>query len=150
MRFVSMCICALAHATTSSATSKSPVYQTPLPVSVPFFVVPAGAACESRPGRGAGTPYFVDSEPGFQSALRALDAGDVTAPPLRALLDEARPRDALTLWHLLTRLPADTRGPLFDRLVGLAPPPPGVTRESVLSLDRTALQRWHDALPYPG
>jgi hypothetical protein len=65
---------------------------------------------------------------------------------LRTLLAESRPRDALTLWHLLSRVEEPKRGAVFDRLASLVPPPTGVTREGILRLDRGMLDRWWDAL----
>jgi hypothetical protein len=42
---------------------------------------------------------------------------------LGAVLADARPKDAMTLWHLLARVPAEDRDPVFDHLARLAPPP---------------------------
>ena len=36
-------------------------------------IVPAGAACETQPGLGPGTPYFEDSSAGFRDALKKVD-----------------------------------------------------------------------------
>jgi len=41
------------------------------------------------------------------------------------VLAAARPRDGLTLWHLLPRVPAAARGAVFDRFAQLV----GVPRE---------------------
>ena len=55
------------------------------------------------------------------------------------MLTTARPRDALTLGHLLRRGSAEERGRVFDRMAAIAPPPEGVTRDAVLSGDRQAI-----------
>lgn len=112
--------------------------------------VPAGAACRTRPGTGPGTPWFEDASDSFQSALGRIDARPAD-PALRAqalatLLAEARPQDGLSLWHLLARLPAGERGPVFDRLAQLVPQPEAVTREKVLRGERAALDASWDAL----
>ena len=108
-------------------------------------VVPAGAACATRPGIGPGTPYFEDASQTFRAALTRLDFEKGAAADnslLKGLLAEARVRDTLTLWHLLYRLEANDRALVYDRLVTLAPPPQGVTREGILQLDEKMLRLW--------
>ncbi|HEX8719291.1 MAG TPA: hypothetical protein VF736_01485 [Pyrinomonadaceae bacterium] len=113
-------------------------------------IVPAGAVCETRPGVGPGTPFFADASPALRAALATLDFGGepagVRAVALDVVLAEARARDALTLWHLLSRTGGAERGSVFARLAALAPPPPGVTREGALRLDARALKRWRRVL----
>jgi hypothetical protein len=111
--------------------------------------VPAGASCRTDRRAGPGTPRFDDADREFQMALerfdfRATDADRTAA--LRLILDRARPRDAITLWHLLSRVEPSERGHVFDALAARMPPPAGVTRELVLALDKTALDLWWDAL----
>jgi transposase len=48
----------------------------------------------------------------------------------------------VTLWHLLSRVPADRRGDVFDRLSALHAAPEGVTRQGILRADATMLARW--------
>jgi hypothetical protein len=112
--------------------------------------VPAGARCATRKGAGVGTPHFEDAAPGLREALARLDFEDLEAGerdgPLELLLREARPRDALTLWHLLRRCPPEERGRVFDRLAVLSPPPEGVTRDGVLAGDPGMTDRWWDHL----
>jgi FecR-like protein/putative zinc finger protein len=110
-------------------------------------MVPAGAACATRPGIGPGTPYFEDASPTFKAALSKLDfdPGDTTwsnIPTLNLVLIEARPKDTLTLWHLLYRVQGKDRELVFERMVTLAPPPKDVTREGVLQLDDKMLHLW--------
>ena len=62
--------------------------------------------------------------------------------PLEAVLAEARPRDTLTLWHLLYRVEGKDRELVFERMAALAPPPKDVTREGVLQLDEKMLHLW--------
>jgi len=62
------------------------------------------------------------------------------------ILSEARKRDALTLWHLLSRVDTASRAVVFDRLAQLVPPPIGVTRDGILRLDPTMLDSWWNAL----
>ena len=108
-------------------------------------LVPAGAACLTKPGAGPGTPFFEDAPESFVESLAKLDfEGDRGS--LESVLAGARPRDTLTLWHLLSRVGADERPRVYERLAALAPPPEGVTREGVLSLDRAMLDAWKDRL----
>jgi hypothetical protein len=74
------------------------------------------------------------------------EEGDTRALPV--LLSEARHEDGLTLWHLLAQpeLPVQAREKVFDRfaeLTALPQPPP---RESVLAMERSALDVCWNAL----
>jgi len=112
-------------------------------------MVPAGAACATRPGIGPGTPYFEDASPSFREALRKLDfeAGTTDkTESLDLLLSGARVRDTLTLWHLLARLTGADRARVYDRMTELVPPPAGVTREGVMALNPQELDSWKDKL----
>ncbi len=112
-------------------------------------IVPAGAACETQPGIGPGTPYFVDSTPAFRDALKKVDFNDdgsSKTAALTSMLDQARSRDTLTLWHLLPRVNGEDRARVYDKLAAFAPPPAGVTREGVLRLDKTMLETWRQTL----
>jgi ferric-dicitrate binding protein FerR (iron transport regulator) len=104
--------------------------------------VPEGAACRMRPGIGPGTPFFADADPDFVVALASLDFEAGGAAALAAVLDGARPRDTLTLWHLLARVEVALRGRIFDRLAELSPPPPAVGRNAILQGDPAALKTW--------
>jgi hypothetical protein len=112
--------------------------------------VPAGAMCSTRPASGPGTPYQGDASPAFRSALERLDFQSADAQSraaaLEVVLAEARDKDALTLWHLLFRGDDADRGRVYERLALLVPPPEGVTRAGVLSLDQGMLDRWWNAL----
>lgn len=112
--------------------------------------IPQGAVCAMRRDRGPGTPRYEDAPSGYGAALTLLDFGaadsSARAEALTLVLSQARRRDALTLWHLLSRGTDDERARVYDRLAALAPPPPGVTRELATSGDRDALARWWDSL----
>jgi len=112
--------------------------------------IPAHAVCATRPGRGPGTPRYEDAPNGYGAALALLDFGAADDPgratALDLILTSARPRDALTLWHLLRRGSSEERGRVFDRMAAIAPPPDGVTRDAVLNGDRSAIDRWWDSL----
>ena len=103
-------------------------------------LVPAGASCRTHPRAGPGIPYFDDASPAFQQALEtsALDA----------ILAEARPRDTLSLWHLLWRADPAVRARIYDRMAVLTPVPAGVSREQVLKLDPQTMQHWREELAW--
>jgi hypothetical protein len=112
--------------------------------------IPDGAVGTTRPGAGPGTPYYEDAPSGYGQALSILDyspADDARrAGALDLILTSARRRDALTLWHLLSRGTPAERERVYDRLAVLAPPPEGVTRSAVLGGDKRAIDQWWDSL----
>jgi hypothetical protein len=116
--------------------------------------IPEGAKCATRRDIGPGTPYFAEASPAFQAALEELDFGTSApqaparqkAAALDAVLVNARPRDALTLWHLLARLDPPGRALVYDRLATLVPPPRGVTRQGILNGDKRMRDLWWNAL----
>lgn len=114
-------------------------------------MVPAGASCETRPGIGPGTAYFADAAPGFREALTKIDFDPDAAvrnAAMTAMLDQARPRDMLTLWYLFKRSDGADRERLYDKLASFVPPPPGVTREGALRFDEKMMAQWAEALGF--
>ena len=110
-------------------------------------MVPAGAACETRPDIGPGTPYFEDAASEFRASLTKIDFDNDSASTNSALdvmLSHTRKRDTLTLWHLLGRVDETERGKVYDKIASFVPPPAGVTREGILSLDQKMLDLWRD------
>jgi hypothetical protein len=116
--------------------------------------IPAGAVCVTRPAIGPGTPYFDDVSDGFRSAIDVIDAGDPRRPAAaverRAAIDrvlgEARDKDVVTLWHLLSRLEPEERDRVFAALARYVPPPSSVTREGIRAGDHAMLDAWWDRL----
>jgi ferric-dicitrate binding protein FerR (iron transport regulator) len=114
--------------------------------------IPAGAVCATRPKVGPGTPYFEDASASFRDALTKFDFAKTTPQERNALLgillSDARKEDALTLWHLLSRVSDAERPGVYDRLAVLAPPPADVTREGILRLDQKMMDSWWNSLGY--
>jgi FecR-like protein len=108
--------------------------------------IPTDALCATRPGVGPGTPYFQDASEKLRAALAKLDFEKTSsaerAADLRAVLTAARKRDAITLWHLLSRITDAERSRVYGRLAALVPPPKGVTRKGILHLDKPMLDLW--------
>lgn len=114
--------------------------------------IPSGAACATRPKVGPGTPYFEDATQDFRSALARFDFEDETsqqrAEDIAVVLGQSRKQDALTLWHLLSRVEENQRIRVCERLQQLAPAPAGVTREGILRLDQQMLDSWWNVLGF--
>jgi hypothetical protein len=115
-------------------------------------LVPAGASARAHPSLGPGTPSFDDATDEFRRALDDFDFGDAQGTAKRdalaIVLTDARERDTLTLWHLMSRVDAAERARVFDRLVALTPLPDGVTRERVQALDAGTMRRWREELAW--
>jgi hypothetical protein len=108
-------------------------------------VVPAGNQASLTPGVGPGLPFPSAAGPRFRAALRAWEAEGSPAA-LHRLLESAGGEATITLWYLLQRVDASSRGPVYDRLVEVAPLQPPVSRASALRLDAEALAAWSGAL----
>jgi len=112
--------------------------------------IPAGAMCPTRHTVGPGTPYFEDASEAFRAALAdfdfAAESPDSRAASFANILSQARARDGLTLWHLLSRTDGAERAEVYDRFAALVPPPAGVTRDGILHLDQSMLDLWWNAL----
>ena len=112
--------------------------------------IPATAACMTRPGKGPGTPYYEDASATLKTAVTQFDErgemGAVAQIAVAQIMGEARPRDAITLWHLLRRVSVNERGPVFDRLAELIQLPASVNRQGVVSGDARMIDALWDSL----
>ncbi|HLK69952.1 MAG TPA: hypothetical protein VKU19_41270 [Bryobacteraceae bacterium] len=107
--------------------------------------IPAGAECVTRKRQGPGIPFYEDAPERLRLGVDKFDAGDSSAA-LDPILSSARPRDGLTLWHLLTRVPSNERARVFDRFAQLVDLPAGITRENAVRRDPQTIDRCWDAL----
>ncbi len=112
--------------------------------------VPEDALCITRPKLGPGTPHFADASAALQAALARFDVAQpgeaARGTALAEVLNEARQRDGLTLWHLLARTNADERKLVFDRFATLIPPPAEVTLAGIQRGERAMLDAWWEKL----
>lgn len=108
--------------------------------------VPRYAKCQARLGIGPGTPFFEDASETFVRLLERLDFENGGDDVLKALLDEARPRDTFTLWHLLSSVDGDRRVQVLNRMIELVGLPSGITREGTLRLEKDTLDAWKDEM----
>lgn len=111
-------------------------------------LVPAGASCRTRQKVGPGAPYFDDVSQAFVEALGRFDDGGGGREALDTVLAEARVRDTLTLWHLLSRVELLERQVVFNRIVELVPLPKGVSPDKALQLDSSTLKLWREELAW--
>lgn len=96
-------------------------------------LVPADAICRTRKGHAPGVPYYQDAPAALQTAIARGNVPEILA--------SARPRDAITVWHLLRRVPAEQRGSVFDRLTQMTEVPGDVTRQGVVQGDAAMIDR---------
>jgi hypothetical protein len=111
--------------------------------------IPAGAMCSTRPKLGPGTPYFENASESFRLAVLQFDFNprpEARSAALSTLLSQARTRDGLSLWHLLSRTDGAERAQVYDRFAALVPPPAGVQRDGILRLNPEMLDLWWNAL----
>lgn len=105
-------------------------------------IIPAGAIALTRRGKSVGTPFAENSSAELQNALYKFDFSDSGSQALQTIIKESNVYDSLTLWHLLSRVPKNERGKVFDALANLVKPPANVTREGVLRSDKKMLDAW--------
>lgn len=105
-------------------------------------IVPAGATCLTKKGKGLGTPFSEDASVNFQNALFKFDFENSGSEAVKTIVKEANVYDAITLWHLLSRTRAAEREKVFDALHSFVKLPKGANREGVLKLDKKMLDDW--------
>jgi len=99
-------------------------------------LVPAYASCRTWPGRGPGLPFYEDASKDFQKAVTEFDLA-ATEHATAAMVGESRTKDALTLWHLLQRVPVERRGAVYDRIAQVIAIPLTVTRKGIVAGDHS-------------
>lgn len=107
--------------------------------------IPAGASCRTKSGRGPGIPYFDDAPATLRSALSDFEERNDTKD-LQLMLTSARPQDALSVWHLLTRTNGAERIAVFRRLSELVAIPASVSETAIERGDPRAMDATWNAL----
>ncbi len=105
-------------------------------------IVPAGGIAITKKGKGLGTPYYEDVSAQFQKAVYQFDFENGGANSLKTILANSRKKDALTLWHLLSRTNGTERERVFATLNKSVKLPESVTKEGILQLDKKMLEAW--------
>jgi len=109
--------------------------------------VPMDGSCKIQADIGPGTPYFNDATQSFLDALNELDFNGGGDKAIRTVLEEARPRDTLTLWHLLWRDNKKHRAATYARMKFMdIPMPESVTRKGIVALDKDMMDDWWNKL----
>jgi hypothetical protein len=109
--------------------------------------VPAGLWCPVT-AAGVGVPRRDYASEQFLAALARYDAQPREPAALDSVLEAATAVDAITLWHLLPRVPAADRGRVASRMAALIELPAEVSQDRIVSLDRAALDAWWNALGF--
>jgi hypothetical protein len=107
--------------------------------------IPAGAECITRKREGPGIPFYEDAPEPLRRGVGIFESGDPAAA-LDPILSSARPKDGLTLWHLLTRVAPADRVRVFDRFAQLVTLPPGISREAAGGRDPQTIDQCWNAL----
>ncbi|HSK70251.1 MAG TPA: FecR domain-containing protein [Pyrinomonadaceae bacterium] len=105
-------------------------------------IVPAGAMCLTRRGKGLGTPFLETASTEFKDALKKFDFENGGSAALEKILRKARSQDTLSLWHLLSRVSGKEREQVFQKIASFSKLPESVTREGILNLDKQMLEDW--------
>jgi len=105
-------------------------------------IVPAGAMCLTKKGKGLGTPFSDDASAEFQKAVQRFDFENGGGEALQTIIKQSNLYDALTLWHLLSRTQKIDREKVFNALAAHIKPPANITREGILRLDKKMLDAW--------
>ncbi|MEM7228131.1 MAG: FecR family protein [Planctomycetota bacterium] len=103
--------------------------------------VPAGARCELT-SSGPSVPYDPAAPIDWLNALRTLLDDPRNDDVLATVLRTARPRDTLTVFHLLEVVPDARRVDVVAAVRKHAEIPSDVDVAAILELDRTAMQSW--------
>jgi len=106
--------------------------------------IPADAECRTRKHGGPGIPYFQDAPDALRAGVAAFDRGDRGVLP--RILESARDRDGLSLWHLMTRVQGQDRAAVYNRLAQLVKLPAEASREAILRGDARAIDEAWNAL----
>ena len=105
-------------------------------------IVPAGAMCMTRKGKGLGTPFSADTSKEFRAALESFDFGGGGSRAVQSMLERREFYDMITLWHLLPRVSKADREKVYDALAAYVEPPADVTREGIMKLNKKMLESW--------
>jgi hypothetical protein len=108
--------------------------------------IPRDGMCRTYPRIGAGTPHYTDAPARLITALEAFDHHPNDADALAIILDAARERDSLTLWHLLDRAGPAMNEQIARRLAHLAPPPDGVTIDGIVDRNPAMRSAWLESM----
>ncbi len=105
--------------------------------------VPKNFDCLITKGKYA-IPYSSNSSPQLISMLENFTGAN--DPSVGTILSQITKKESLSLWHILQLVRTENRIMAFDRLNELIPAPPGVTKEGILTLNKTMLLDWRQEI----
>ncbi|MDO8550681.1 MAG: hypothetical protein Q7S39_11105, partial [Ignavibacteria bacterium] len=111
-------------------------------------LIPADAMCKTKKSYGPGTPYFEDASKKFKTALDEFDFSTNKNAALATVLKEARTKDVLSLWHILSKVKDEERKRTFNRLAELIGIPEGVTSEGIMNGNQEMMDTLWESLGY--
>ena len=111
-------------------------------------LIPSDAMCKTKKSYGPGTPYFKDAGSEFKAALDEFDFGNNKSFALTTVLKEARKEDALSLWHILSKVLDEEKEQTYNRLAELVEIPGGVTFEGIMNGNHDMMDILWESLGY--
>jgi len=111
-------------------------------------LIPADAMCKTKKSYGPGTPYFEDASKEFKTALDEFDFSKDKNGALSVILKEARERDALSLWHILSKVLDEERERTYNKISALVEIPEGVTFEGIMNGNQEMMDTLWESLGY--
>ena len=111
-------------------------------------LIPAEAMCKTDKTFGTGTPYFNDATTEFKDALNNFDQNKDKSSALSTLLKESRKKDALTLWHILTKVKDNQKQETYNRIAELVNIPSTVTLQGIMNGNKEMMTALLETLGY--
>lgn len=111
-------------------------------------LIPSDAMCKTKKFYGPGTPFFDDANLEFKTALDEFDFSNNKSSALAVILKNARKEDALSLWHILSKVSGKEKEQVYKRLAELVEIPGGVSLEGIMNGNRETMDRLWESLGY--
>ncbi|OGU72940.1 MAG: hypothetical protein A2V93_05425 [Ignavibacteria bacterium RBG_16_34_14] len=111
-------------------------------------LIPADAVCKTKKSYGPGTPYFEDASKEFKAALYEFDFSKEKKEALSVILKESRKEDAISLWHILSKVQNKERERTYIRLTELVEILEGITFEGIMNGNQEMMDVLWESLGY--
>jgi len=114
-------------------------------------LVAAGTTAEIRHGGAPGIPVRTNASESLRWAIAAIgfaESSEKRSAEVQDILSITGKEDVVTLVNLLWRVDPSDRGAVFDRLAAFFPPPPGVTREGIVTGNWSVIRQWWTGLGF--
>jgi FecR-like protein len=113
--------------------------------------VPRGASVWARVGEGPGTPIWDEADPEIRRIVRELDTGAALrfeSDAFQSLFERTRPRDSLSIWHLMSRAQGRDRFVYAKLLARLVPMPEGYEPDDCVYAGTAGYVAWRELQPW--